>query len=283
MAKYSVVNGVYRKVSKKYAPVDGVYRNVTKAFEPVDGVYRQYFSSDIPASKLVVGDSVWMEVDGTLTEFLVVHQGNPNTATYDSSCKGTWLMAVNIASTTRYSSSTTGILGNEIAGTAFYDGSIAKSVADAFYNKLARKDVVKTVKIPYVKKSGTYSTALKTLGDGLSVNCFIPTCREVNLTTYTSNSGSSGQSVNSDYDGGTCLAYFKSKGNSYRVAYNASGAKATWWTRTMAGTDYPLCIQTTGAAKALHYYNAGAQGIRPMFVIYSDTLITKSDGINIIA
>ena len=51
MALYDVVNGVYRKVTKKYDPVEGVYRKVTKAFDPVDGVYRQYFSSGVPWKK----------------------------------------------------------------------------------------------------------------------------------------------------------------------------------------------------------------------------------------
>lgn len=51
MALYDVLNGVYRKVSKKYDPVEGVYRKVTKAFDPVDGVYRQYFSSGVPWKK----------------------------------------------------------------------------------------------------------------------------------------------------------------------------------------------------------------------------------------
>ena len=47
MAKYSAVNGVYRKVSKKYDPVNGVYRNVKVAYDPVNGVYREYFSSGV--------------------------------------------------------------------------------------------------------------------------------------------------------------------------------------------------------------------------------------------
>lgn len=39
-----------------------------------------------------VGSIVKLKVGGTLTDFIVVHQGRPSTSLYDASCDGTWLL-----------------------------------------------------------------------------------------------------------------------------------------------------------------------------------------------
>ena len=44
---------------------------------------------------LPVGSRVYLNVDGVKQRFIVVHQGNPNTSLYDSSCTGTWLAMEN--------------------------------------------------------------------------------------------------------------------------------------------------------------------------------------------
>lgn len=57
-----------------------------------------------PISELPVGSSVFMNVDGVRTEFLVVHQGKPDVTQndlhrleyYDSTCVGTWVLMKNI-------------------------------------------------------------------------------------------------------------------------------------------------------------------------------------------
>ena len=61
MALYDVVNGVYRKVSKKYDSVNGVYRKVKAAYDSVEGVYRKYFGSDktISAGTYWARDLFW--------------------------------------------------------------------------------------------------------------------------------------------------------------------------------------------------------------------------------
>jgi hypothetical protein len=53
-------------------------------------------SNNISVSNIEVGSSVYLNVDGVKTEFLVVHQGNPNSSIYDASCDGTWLLMKNI-------------------------------------------------------------------------------------------------------------------------------------------------------------------------------------------
>ena len=44
---------------------------------------------------LAVGSSVYLNVGGVRTEFLVVHQGLPSSM-YDASCNGTWLLMKDI-------------------------------------------------------------------------------------------------------------------------------------------------------------------------------------------
>lgn len=47
------------------------------------------------ASSLAVGSSVYCNVNGTKTEFIIVHQSKPSSL-YDDSCNGTWLLMKDI-------------------------------------------------------------------------------------------------------------------------------------------------------------------------------------------
>ena len=38
---------------------------------------------------MAVGSTVKIKVNGTLTDFIIVHQGNPDPGIYDASCDGT--------------------------------------------------------------------------------------------------------------------------------------------------------------------------------------------------
>ena len=58
---------------------------VPKLSEPVIPV------KEIPAGDLAVGNSVYLNVNGVKTAFLVVHRGLPSSA-YDNSCDGVWLL-----------------------------------------------------------------------------------------------------------------------------------------------------------------------------------------------
>ena len=53
-------------------------------------------SNKVPASDLEIGSSVFLNVDGSPKEFIVVHQGNPDSSLYDVSCDGTWLLMKDI-------------------------------------------------------------------------------------------------------------------------------------------------------------------------------------------
>ena len=264
MAKYNAVNGVYRKVAKKYDPVDGVYRKVTKAFEPVGGVYRQYFSGDLPVETLAVGDSVWLNVNGSLTEFLVVHQGNPDSSLYHESCDGTWLLMKDI-----YTIRTWDIVSND------YDWSdIHSYLNDTFHDLLDSniQSAIKSVKIPRY-----FSDAECVLGgsSGLDAKIFLLSGYEVGWTV------SDGKYFPVD---GACLSYFSgcSKTDPKRIAYY-NGTATVWWLRSQSTQNsiYVWYVYSNGGCENFSYNRS--YGIRPAFILDSNTPIDQSTGINIIA
>lgn len=259
MALYDPVNGVYRKVSKKYDPVNGVYRKVKAAYDPVDGVYRQYFSGATPVSTLAVGDSVWMNVNGSLTEFFVVHQGNPDSAKYDSSCDGTWLLMKDLYTTLR---SWNG------QGNIYSMSTIHKYLTDTFLPLFDTdvQSIIKQVKIPYNAMSGA---------DGLSTKLFLLSAHEV---------GNTSSAIYGSVDGAR-LHYFRYCNNitdeyDERIAYR-NGTAYEWWLRTPSKSDgYTLYITADGKYSTSH--PANMRGVRPAFILDSNTPIAQSDGKNII-
>lgn len=268
MAKYSAVNGVYRKVEKKYDPVDGVYRNVKAAYEPVDGVYRKYFGGAVPAETLAVGDSVWLDVDGVPTEFIVVHQGNPRTtdydgnAFYDESCNGTWLLMKDI-----YSKSALG------SGT-YPDTTVHAYLNGDFLDLINVKDIIKQVKIPYsynTPMSGSYWPGAKRGEDGLLAKVFLLNVLEVGFSPSVS------------MEDGARLSYFNGASNADRIAYY-NGAATNWWLRGAVhnkANTYSNTVTYTGSSS---YAQQGTQnGVRPAFIIDGSTMISQSGGLNIIA
>lgn len=272
MALYDKVNGVYRKVEKKYDPVDGVYRNVTKAYDPVGGVYRQYFSGGIPVETLAVGDSVWLDVNGVQTEFLVVHQGLPPYY-YDESCDGTWLLMKDI-------------YGNRVwyddsgYGRNDYNKSLIHTYLNGDFLDLFDSNIqsaIKQVKIPYYAGVSSGSGRPYNGANGLSTKIFLLSA--VELGWY--NGNHSYIPTN-----GHRLDYFSScyqmTTDSKRIAYY-DGTAAAWWLRdpdtTYNGTT--VYVSSTGAAWRQTY--TIASGIRPALILDSSTPIDQSTGINIIA
>ena len=55
-----------------------------------------------PIGELPAGTIVYMNVDGIRTPYIVVHQGNPDTSAYDTSCNGTWVLMQDIYSLTHW-------------------------------------------------------------------------------------------------------------------------------------------------------------------------------------
>ena len=93
MAHKTLIEGTPYEIIGGKALVEGTVRSINKSKVLVEGsVYEKEFISGTPISSLPVGSSVYFNVGGTRTEFIVVHHGIPASTQYHSSCDGTWVL-----------------------------------------------------------------------------------------------------------------------------------------------------------------------------------------------
>lgn len=215
--------------------------------------------------EIAVGSTLSLNVDGVSTEFLVVHQGNPDSSVYDESCNGTWLMAKDIYENRQWHSSNVNDYANS---------TIHKYLNGTFFNQLDEnlQSVIKEVKIPYRAGSG-YSTTVTKGANGLSTKVFLLSATEVGAKqTYM------------PYKEGVELSYFSgcvdNAADDKRIAY-LNGSATIWWLRS------PNCNSNLGGVNAMFVNSdgnlshdrcgSGSWGIRPVFIMPSD-LIVDGDG-----
>ncbi len=261
-AMYIGISNVARKVNQPYIGVAGVARKAVKGYVGVGNVARQFYSGGIGA--LEVGTSVYLNVNGASTEFMIVHQGIPD-ETYSSSCDGTWLLMKDLYTSKGW---------NISSGMINYSNStMHKTWLKDFFNVLDDniQSIIKTVKIPYGLRGATSAEDTVYSGEnGLSTQVFLLANREVGGTAVRPTIG-------------TALAYFADKKSStydsYRIAY-LNGTATAWWLRNPQSSN---SICTVGADGSL---NSGSGvtslfGIRPAFILPSDTLVDSD--FNVIA
>lgn len=209
-----------------------------------------------------VGSIVKIKVNGTVKDFIIVHQGKPS-GVYDDSCDGTWLLMKDIYATSKFSRS----------DNSYKDSSIHAYLNGTFYNLIDSniRAAIKQVKIPYQNGTGS-GGSLATGSNGLSTKVFLLSGYEVGLTTS-----------NNNYfpKDGVRLAYFLdgsgTDAENKRIAYNGSSAAIWWWLRSpyTRGTNYVWFIQSDGSDGYFSYDEA--YGVRPAFILPS-TLVVSDDG-----
>ena len=207
-----------------------------------------------------VGSTVKIKVNGTVKDFIIIHQGKPSSV-YDDSCNGAWLLMKDIYTTYTF--------GNN---NSYKDSSIHTYLNGTFYN-LIDSDIraaIKQVKIPYLNGTGGGDGSLATGANGLSTKVFLLSGYEVGWTT------SDDRNFPKD---GIRLAYFGSGsgGNSKRVAYNGSST-AMWWLRSPHTNNYGSvwAVNTEGSYDAGRW-NYHSCGVRPALILPS-TLLVSDDG-----
>ena len=254
MAKkgYVGIDNVARKVTKQYIGVNNVARKVTKGYIGVNNVARQCYAGGTPVGELEVGSSVYMNVDGVSTEFLVVHQGNPNSIEYDESCNGTWLLMKGVLSYYR--------IDTEIC-VAFDSSDLNTYMQEHFFEKLdgSIQQLVKNVNIP---TNNGYTMVAETF--------FLLSCGEIG-TTYE-------DGVNNPYVGSR-LDFFNCENHSdivaRRIARTSSGTVRTWWLRDAnAGTPSWWYVNGTGKPQIQRIENEA--GVRPAIILPSDALVDEN-------
>lgn len=195
-----------------------------------------------------VGSIVKLNVNGVATNFIVVHQGLPNSTNYDTSCDGTWLLMESVYE----KRSANGSSSNDYANL-----EIRTYLDNTFYGFFdnAVQTAIKQVKIPYRAGSGT-SSSVSVGANGLSAKVFLLSTSEINLTA------SSAVSI------GNTLDYFVDGQSAKRIAYY-NGATSTWWTRTPStdgfGGKMHGFISTSGGFLA--QTASASAGVRPALIL----------------
>lgn len=214
----------------------------------------------VTLSSKAIGSTIKLKVNGSVKDFIVVHQGKPSSV-YDDSCNGTWLLMKDIYENRQWHSSNT----NDYANSTIHS-YLNSTFLNLFESNI--KNAIKQVKLPYRKGSGT-STTVTSGSNGLSAKIFLLSATE---TSFSFSSMPSGE--------GAELAYFKgcadNSSDSKRVAY-LNGAATVWWLRSPACYDfsYALCVDSNGDWDIGSC--SGSCGIRPALILPS-TLLVSDDG-----
>lgn len=261
MAHKTLVSGTGYDISGGKTLVGGTGYGITGGKTLVSGSgYDISFGASV--GNLAVGASVYVPVDGVLTEFLVVHQGNPSTSYYKDA-DGTWLLTKDIYTKSEWCSTT------QAKG---YSSSTLNKYLKSDFLGLLSSDVqaaILTVRIPWINSSGSLQYGST---NGLSATVFALSLKEVGASITSTSS--------SVYKEGACLSYFTNATAAIRLAYY-QGTATAWWLRssaTFTSNIRPYQVQVDGSTStSTNWASAStAYGVRPAFILNSETKVNGS-------
>ena len=253
-----VIDGANKEISNIYVNIGGIWKPYTTGYANIGGIWKEFPSNGTPLGDIAVGTSVFMNVDGTSCEWIIVQQGNPDSTVYDSSCDGTWLLLKNLYVAMALDSKDNDYANSDVH--AYLNGT--------FINLLDSdiKNAVKTVKIPYTNGTGKDGT-LVTGENGLSTQVFLLSVAELGLTASAANVE------------GVLLNYFDGADTNKLIA-TLNGNTTDWWLRSPTkrrNTSYR--VNTSGSLGSTTISNS--LGIRPALIMPSETLV--DDSMNVIS
>ena len=210
-----------------------------------------------------VGSVVKIKVNGTLRNFIVVHQGKPSSI-YDASCDGTWLLMEDIYETRQWHSSNVNDYANSTIHS--YLNSTFLNLIDA--NIRAQ---IKQAKIPYRPGSGT-SQSVNSGANGLSAKIFLLSDREVGYTQSNVN-----QYIVND---GAKLSYFQDGNGTTEKIAKLNGSATFWWLRSpyTNGSTSAWVVDSDGDAGNGNCANT--YGVRPALILPSTLLVSDDGSVN---
>lgn len=186
-----------------------------------------------------VGGSVFLNVNGVPTEFIVVHQGLPSS--YDSSCNGTWVLAKDIYTLRPYDTGEDNDYVNSDIN-AWLGGEFFDSLDSELQSKVLR------AKIPYIKNGAVMS--------GIEFTVFLLAVGELSSTLL-------------DYSVGSRLSYFSADTKASRIAYY-NGTATIYYLRnpgSEADPDRAQCVDAGGSTYAQRLVADTTFGIRPAMIL----------------
>lgn len=267
MSIYLGAGSTAHKMSKLYVGVGGQARQVQKVYVGINGQARLVYQSGSPIGSLAVGSIIKIKVNGTSTDFIAVHQGNPSTSVYDNSCNGTWLLMKDSYNYMKWDAT----YENDYAGS-----DINSWLNSTFYNLIDAdiRAVIKQVKIPYHSGSH-YAGTLHTGANGLSTKAFLLSGIEVGWTNRTD-----------EYfpNDGAKLSYFLAgtgtNANKKRVAYR-NGRAQDWYLRSprIIGTSSNGVWKVADDGSYDYDNCVNSRDIRPALIMPSTTLVDESGNV----
>ena len=210
-----------------------------------------------------VGSVVKIKVNGTLRNFIVVHQGKPSSI-YDASCDGTWLLMEDIYETRQWHSSNVNDYANSTIHS--YLNSTFLNLIDA--NIRAQ---IKQAKIPYRPGSGT-SQSVNSGANGLSAKIFLLSDREVGYTQSNVN-----QYIVND---GAKLSYFQDGNGTTEKIAKLNGSAAYWWLRSPDTLDSTRAWRVHSNGSANNNNCTNTYGVRPALILPSTLLVSDDGSVN---
>lgn len=211
---------------------------------------------------LAIGDSVFMNLSGTKTEFLVVHHGKPS-AMYDESCNGSWILLKGIYKNRQWNSDDKNDYANSSMHWYLNDPFLA-----IFDSNI--KNIIKQVKLPYRKGNGQ-GGADQSGANGLVSKIFLLSAREVGFST--------GFSLNTPDDGAK-LDYFPNDFSemSKRIA-TLNGVASRWWLRSPYTENDTATWDILASGIADYDSTSNAYGVRPALILPSDAKVDEDHNI----
>ena len=198
-------------------------------------------------------DVVYIKEGGAMVPYIVVYHGNPDTAIYDASCTGTWLMRKELWYLIGSSIKTRNFVGSEEE--TLLNGTFLESLPAAVQAK------VKEVKIPYTVSDTSAGTTTKHLGaNGHALKVFLPAYNEIYNST-------------SSYDG----AYLDGFDTAARVAkygttaYPYATRTAVYSSNADGNGTHRYIVDSDGAMEITPSYSGSDVYLRPMMIL-DDTL-----------
>lgn len=210
-------------------------------------------------SDLEIGQTIKLNVNGKVWDWLVVNQGLPSSI-YDTSCDGTWLLLKDIYEERQWNNKDSNVLE-----TSTIQSYLNGDFLNLFDGNV--KGAIKQVKIPYRKNGGSRGTD-QSGANGLLCKIFLLSGYEVGWTL----NNSSQLPVD-----GAKLDYFESgtgtSAKNKRIA-NWNGRTNNWYLRSPITnfTNYVNVVGANGVNGNSRAYNS--QGIRPAIILPSDMIVT---------
>lgn len=199
-------------------------------------------------------DVVYIKEGGSMVPYIVVYHGNPDTAIYDASCTGTWLMRKELWHLIGSSVKTRNFVGSEEE--TLLNGTFLESLPAAVQAK------VKEVKIPYTVVDTSAATTTKYLGEnGHALKVFLPAYNEV----YDSTPSRDGAYLGGFNGNSTRIAKYGTTAYPYatRTAVYSSDSDGRGLRRYIVDSD--------GSMESTPSYSGSDVYLRPMMIL-DDTL-----------